>query len=233
MALTLVPQVGQNLENTQAPILSNFTVINANFDVDHVEFNSGGDSGKHKKITFPVLYTTIPPILPASLPTFNANEQGLFAAISDPATDTGTGVNEIFVFKNPSFGGGLGSQRFSITENRGNKAGELAVSYNSTTFVTGPNSRTKGYAMLPNGTFLQWVIVDTNGTATSTNFTWPIPFVGYVFNIQCTQLFNGQDFGQGYMAAVGVGYNPLTTFTITQKDTTIRRYMVFGIGTRY
>jgi hypothetical protein len=230
MTLALVPQVGQNLENTQAPILQNFTVINGNFDVDHVEFNSGGDSGKHKKITFPVLYTTIPPITPTSLPAFNANEQGLFAAISDPATDTGTGVNEIFVFKNPSFGGGLGSQRFSITENRGNKAGELAVSYNSPTFVTGPTSRTKGYAMLPNGTFLQWCIVDVTGVITL--FTWPIPFVGYVFNIQCTQLSNGTDFGEGYIDGASP-INSLTQFRIRQKNATTRRYMVFGIGTRY
>lgn len=224
MALFLVPQIGQNLENTQTPILQNFTNINADFLVDHVEFNSGGDSGKHKKITFPVLYTTIAPV---SLPAFGANEQGLFAAISDPATATGTGVNEIFVFKNPSFGGGLGSQRFSITENRGNKAGELAVSYNSPTFVT---PRTQGYAMLPNGTFLQWYIVDATGVLN--DFTWPIPFVGYVFNIQCTQLSNGADFGEGFING-GSPLNALTQFRIQQKNATTRRYMVLGIGTRY
>jgi hypothetical protein len=118
MALTLVPQVGQNLGNTQAPILANFTFINNNFDVDHVVFNSGADSGKHKKITFPVLYSTV-----GTMPAFGANERRFICSYN--RTTTG-GVNEIFVFKNPSFGGGLGSQRFSITENRGNKAGEVA-----------------------------------------------------------------------------------------------------------
>jgi hypothetical protein len=233
MTLALVPQVGQNLENTQAPILQNFTVINGNFDVDHVEFNSGGDSGKHKKITFPVLYTTIPPITPTSLPAFNANEQGLFAAISDPATDTGTGVNEIFVFKNPSFGGGLGSQRFSITENRGNKAGEVAASYSPPSNIM---DNTKGYVTLPNGTFMQWCIVNTGTSGTVTQFNWPIPFVGYVFNIQLTQVGNGApspgpDFGQ---ALISHGMpNILQQFRIQQKDNVSRRYMVLGIGTRY
>ena len=230
MALTLVPQVGQNLENTQAPILNNFTVINANFDVDHVEFNSGGDSGKHKKITFPVLYTTVAPV---ALPTFGANEQGLFAAISDAATDTGTGVNEIFVFKNPSFGGGLGSQRFSITENRGNKAGQVAASYSP---ASNNMANTRGYAMLPNGTFMQWCIVDTGTSGTVTQFNWPIPFVGYVFNIQLTQVRNnapspGPDFGQAFISH-GMP-NILQEFRITQKDNVSRRYMVLGIGTRY
>jgi hypothetical protein len=223
MALFSVPQIGQNLGNTQQPIFDNFTNINNNFAIDHVAFNSGGDSGKHAKITFPVLYT----VNPVNLPAFGANEQGLFAAITDAATPTGTGVNEIFVFKNPSFGGGLGSQIFSITENRGNKAGELAVNYNSTTFAT---VRTSGYSMLPNGTFLQWCIVDATGVITL--FPWPIPFVGYIFNIQCTQLSNGTDFGEGYIDGASP-INPLTQFRIRQKDATTRRYMVFGIGTRY
>lgn len=224
MALTLVPQVGQNLENTQAPILQNFTVINANFDVDHVEFNSGGDSGKHKKITFPVLYTTVAPV---ALPTFGANEQGLFAAISDAATATGTGVNEIFVFKNPSFGAGLGSQRFSITENRGNKAGEVAESYAP---ASNNMANTRGYVTLPNGTFMQWCIVDTSANTVSVH-NWPIPFVGYVFNVQLTQLSNGTGFGEGYINTAPVPV--LTQFRIQQKDAVVRRYMVLGIGTRY
>ena len=223
MALFLVPQIGQNLENTQAPILANFTDINNNFAIDHVAFNSGGDSGKHAKITFPVLYT----INPVNLPAFGANEQGLFAAITDAATPTGTGVNEIFIFKNPSFGGGLGSQRFSITENRGNKAGEVAESYAP---ATNNMNNTRGYVTLPNGTFMQWCIVDTTANSVSVH-NWPIPFVGYVFNVQLTQISNGTGFGEAY---INTAPSPvLTQFRIQQKDNVVRRYMVLGIGTRY
>jgi hypothetical protein len=78
MALTLVPQVGQNLANTQAPILANFTFINNNFDVDHVVFNSGADSGKHKKITFPVLYSTV-----GTMPTFGVDERGFICSANN------------------------------------------------------------------------------------------------------------------------------------------------------
>jgi hypothetical protein len=222
MALTFVPQVGQNLGNTQAPILANFTDINNNFDVDHVAFNSGADSGKHKKITFPVLYSTV-----GTMPAFGANEEGLFAAITDPTTATGTGVNEIFVFKNPSFGGGLGSQRFSITENRGNKAGEVAASYAP---ASNNMNNTRGYVTLPNGTFMQWCIVDTTANTVSVH-NWPIPFVGYVFNVQLTQISNGTGFGEGYINTAPVPV--LTQFRIQQKDAVVRRYMVLGIGTRY
>lgn len=225
MALNQVPQVGQDLANTQTPIFNNFSNINNNFLVDHVEFASGADSGKHKKITFPVLYT----VNPVDLPAFGANEQGLFAAVTDAATPTGTGVNEIFVFKNPSFGGGLGSQRFSITENRGNKAGQNANSYGA---ALGSLPNTTGYSMLPNGTFLQWMVVDFAAGAASRSFNWPIPFVGYVFNVQIT-LYAAAGFSNTTANVSTAAGSVLTEVRISQSNTNQHTYMIFGIGTRY
>ena len=219
MALTLVPQVGQNLGNTQAPILANFTFINNNFDVDHVVFNSGADSGKHKKITFPVLYSTT-----GTMPTFGVDERGLFAAQT-----TLTGVNEIFVWKSASFGGGLPSQRFSITQNRGNNPLEVAASYTATP-ASYPN--TTGYSMLPNGIFLQWMVVRTNGSSSSESFTWPIPFVGYVFNVQLTQ-YAASGFSNTTANISTAAANVLSQVRISQSNTGQHIYMVFAIGTRY
>ena len=53
MALNLVPQPGQSLDPTQAPILSNFTNIDANFAVDHQPFATT-NAGYHNQVTIPV-----------------------------------------------------------------------------------------------------------------------------------------------------------------------------------
>lgn len=47
MALNLVPTSGSTLDNTRDPIYNNFSYINSQFAVNHVNFNNGGDSGKH------------------------------------------------------------------------------------------------------------------------------------------------------------------------------------------
>lgn len=54
MPLNLVPQPGPgvNLQNTQDPILQNFTNIDANFSVDHQAFAST-HAGYHNKLTMP------------------------------------------------------------------------------------------------------------------------------------------------------------------------------------
>jgi hypothetical protein len=54
MALNDVPNAGQTLANSQGQIRNNFLFINNGFELDHIEFNLGADSGKHKKLTMPV-----------------------------------------------------------------------------------------------------------------------------------------------------------------------------------
>lgn len=48
-----VPQSGQTLAFTQPLIRSNFTTIDAAFQVDHVAY-VGADQGKHNQVTFPI-----------------------------------------------------------------------------------------------------------------------------------------------------------------------------------
>lgn len=75
MALNPVPQTGQTLLDTRDPIYTNFvTYIDAQFKVDHQEFNTGANSGKHNKVTMPQQ--------PAAPAAFLANEMGLFVSLN-------------------------------------------------------------------------------------------------------------------------------------------------------
>lgn len=86
MALNLVPTAGQTLLQTRDPIYNNFSFINTQYAVDHVAFNSGGDSGKHNQITFPT---------GASIATPSATELVLYNA-----TNATTARSEIYLRRN-------------------------------------------------------------------------------------------------------------------------------------
>ena len=68
MALNNIPLAGQSLGTTRAPINQNFSVIDAAFQIDHVDYNIAGQ-GKHNKVTFPVQ---------GSAPAFTVGDIGLF-----------------------------------------------------------------------------------------------------------------------------------------------------------
>lgn len=80
MPLNLVPQPTQTLAETQNPILQNFTTINANFLVNHVELGTAG-AGKHKFLQMPE----------TAAPTTAANEAGFYANVG-----TISAVTELF-----------------------------------------------------------------------------------------------------------------------------------------
>lgn len=88
MGLNLVPQPGNgpNLQNTQNPILQNFTNIDANFAVDHQAYNSGPSSGFHNKLTMPQQ---------SSVPAGIASTNLIYSALSALSS-----VNELFINKN-------------------------------------------------------------------------------------------------------------------------------------
>lgn len=72
MALNDVPLSGQTLGVTQPLIRNNFSTINAAFAVDHVAYvfpGTGGNQGKHNKVTFPVQ---------GSAPTFSGSDFGIY-----------------------------------------------------------------------------------------------------------------------------------------------------------
>lgn len=89
MALNDVPLTGQTLDDTRDAIRANFTTyINAQFAVDHQEFNSA-NAGIHNKLTMPQLSGA-----PAA---YGANQMGLYVA------NLGlTAQSEMFVRKAPS-----------------------------------------------------------------------------------------------------------------------------------
>ncbi len=84
MALNNVPLTGQTLGVTRVPINQNFSVINAAFLVDHVEYNTAGQ-GQHNQVTFPVQM---------AMPAFGAGVNGLYNL-----NDATTTKNEVYVHK--------------------------------------------------------------------------------------------------------------------------------------
>lgn len=87
MSLNNVPLSGQSLGVTLNPINQNFSVIDTDFSVDHVPYNTSGE-GKHNKVTLPVQ---------ASSPVFAAGDNGVYnLALS--------AVNEIYLHKQSAAG---------------------------------------------------------------------------------------------------------------------------------
>lgn len=89
MALNNVPQSGQTLNDTRNPIRTNFSVINAAFLVDHVEYNLA-NQGFHNKVTMPVQ---------VAAPAFAAGINGIYNL--NNATTT---KNELYVHKQQDAG---------------------------------------------------------------------------------------------------------------------------------
>lgn len=76
MALNLVPNSGQSLDETRVPIRDNFSFINSGFLANHVELNSGVNSGKHKAVI--MVNQTVAPTAPVTL----LGESAIYAAPS-------------------------------------------------------------------------------------------------------------------------------------------------------
>lgn len=76
MPLNILPNSGQSLDETRDPIRDNFSYINNGFLVDHVELNSGLNSGKHKAIH--LVNQTVAP----AAPTTDAGECAIYSAPS-------------------------------------------------------------------------------------------------------------------------------------------------------
>lgn len=89
MALIVVPNAGQTLNNSRPDINSNFGTINSAFAIDHVGYNTVGQ-GKHNKVTFPVQ---------SPAPSFSAGEDGLYNFLNAI-----TVKNELYVHKQTNAG---------------------------------------------------------------------------------------------------------------------------------
>lgn len=103
MPLNILPNAGQSLDETRDPIRDNFTYINNGFLVNHVELNTGANSGKHNAVTFPQLAADPTAI---SVPRNTVAGEVMLYAKADVNTTGGTGI---------FFMGPAGTNIFSIT----------------------------------------------------------------------------------------------------------------------
>lgn len=85
MALNNVPLSGQNLSQTRVPINQNFTYIENGFIVNHVDWNSGSDAGKHTYVTF-TQQSSDPSTIATQIDMYNK-------------ADATTSSNEIYIHK--------------------------------------------------------------------------------------------------------------------------------------
>lgn len=148
MALNNVPQTGQTLGQTRDQISGNFSVINAAFLVDHVEYNIGGQ-GFHKQVTFPVQSGgSVPPV-----PTNNTFVMYMTLDNLTPPNGTNTGINQLFIKRDTDSATSLGTP---IT----------AQVYD--------NGTTSGWSMLPSGVIVKWGQFSSAGNiATPVNLLGP------------------------------------------------------------
>lgn len=128
MSLSFIPNSGQNLPQTRDPIRVNFQNIDANFALNHVTLNSGGNAGKHNFIEMP-LYVAQPPAVGA-LPTTQPGERGIYCALSLQTPFTAAAL-------------------FLQAEN--SSAAGVEITY----ALTGGNY-SNGFTFLPSGVMLQW-----------------------------------------------------------------------------
>jgi len=72
MALTVVPVNGQSLASSKPQVAGNFSTISTTFEVDHVAYNTGGNSGMHNQIQLPPHIGAIPAVA-GNFVLFNQN----------------------------------------------------------------------------------------------------------------------------------------------------------------
>lgn len=151
MALTYVPNSGQNLPQTRDSIRINFENIDSGFNANHVPLNTGANSGKHNGVTFPQLAGNPPQ---GDLLATLASEVMLFAK-ADANTAGGTGI----YFMGPS-----AAAPYSIT----------AAQLPSPLTNIG-----NGWTALPSGLLLQWGTMPASNSFQP--FPFPNLFQSYCF----------------------------------------------------
>ena len=127
MALNLIPMTSQSLDQTQNPILTNFTVIDTAFSVDHAPYNSANE-GWHNQVTLPQQVMA---------PVPSANNNIIYSLI--PTVSPQTTINEVFIHK--QIQGGTADIPFTAS----------ILSTNAS-----PGNTSDGWTYLPSGILLKW-----------------------------------------------------------------------------
>lgn len=187
MALNILPNSGQSLDETRDPIKDNFTYINTGFLANHVELNSGLNSGKHTAVTFTQLAADPTAI---SIPRNTVAAEVMLYGKADAATNGGTGI---------FFMGPAGATPFSITAR--------SVSANQ---VAANTVNAASYTVFPSGVWMQCGIVHLIGSASGGSLvTFGTPFDNVCLNVQLTQYTSGTT---SRVAAVVAGSTSKTSF---------------------
>jgi|SRR5271157_99693 len=156
--VTGVPLPNQSLGQTQPTINTNFTVLNGNFAVDHVDFTNappgaGGNGGRHNTVTLvqqaadPIAVTTSPILYGKST--------------------TGNTLNNDIYFRRAS--------------------NDASTVVQLTTTKVNPLAAGNGSSFLPGGLMIQWGNQSFNGSQNPT-VNFPTPFPNNCFNVQLTIL---------------------------------------------
>lgn len=128
MALTLYPTSGQSLDETRDAIRNNFSFINTGFLANHVELNTGANSGKHTAIKL-------------------VNQQN---APSAPATIAG----ESCIYSAPSLSAPNNPALFFKGQNLA--ASNNGYNFTSSIIDSTPTDNSSGWTRLPSGIILKW-----------------------------------------------------------------------------
>lgn len=164
MTLNDVPNPGQNLQQTQSPIKTNFESIDTAFAADHVPYVTTG-AGWHNKVTFPVQ---------GMVPTFASGQDGLYNF-----ANTTTGSNELYANIQKA-GGGTANIPFTasiVSQNSGITLGSTGWTY----LPSGILMRWDYY----NYTVMTGTVVYTYPTGAN----FPPPF-NNLFSVQLTPICN-------------------------------------------
>jgi len=158
-----IPQPNDFLSDSQAEILNNFQSLDTIFGINHYEFSSAINSGKHSVIQ-----------MPENLPPATGSDEGaLYTAVGLNPGET----NLWFRAENSGGGGGF---EYQLTHVDSTHTAEFAT---NTTYETVPVNFNGGWTFLPGGLILQY------GLATISNFggdnvvPFPFPFPTAVFSV--------------------------------------------------
>jgi hypothetical protein len=170
MALTQVPQANQTLNQTQAPILNNFAVIDAGFSKNHVEFNNGGATeGMHNAVNYVNQNPGAVSLATGALQSMIYAGSGVLSGESSAlfikgANSLAATVGVEFTAGSPANPGFAIIPLISATTPNG-----LVIKWFSSTLVTNVNTPVNLNSIGPNYTTLLNVQVSVTGAAGDTN----------------------------------------------------------------
>lgn len=169
--LNQVPQPAQTLQETQNPILVNFSDIDTAFSVNHVQINDGsGNQGKHNLVNF---------VVQSSDPAIGGTEVGLYTKL-----DANSAQNEIYVNK-------AGANIYPMTELQSGSSSSLGSTRGVTYFPSGVKMR---WAQYTTSSTVSTINLNTYPTSWSPGFTTSLlfalitPIGSTTFNYVITQL---------------------------------------------